>query len=382
MSIQSMTPSVSIKFSSNFKQAFTLRRFNFDDSDLYLDIDQVPKAGDIVIARVTEIGQHTGVQLAKGFRSSLFLGDYLALAFADRYAPDQFEAYVPSHLNSCHLVAAGGVASEVVNSHVKMDDPTQLEPLGLLVDEKGKVVNMKDVALPTITSFNKTAKVFISVGTAMNAGKTTTAANLINGLSNHGYKVAAAKLTGTGAPGDVNLFRAAGAQLVYDFSDMGYATTFNQSVDELLDSSLSLIAHLEQSNPDVIVLEIADGLLQSETAELLTKPEFRSVVDGIIFSAGDAMGALHGVDWLTRHDLPVVAVSGRLTASPLAKVETEKHTRFPVMDAEAFAQANTIKYLMSSIVKQSSQHNNIMTSITSSLHSQNSNTEEVRYASA
>ena len=46
------------------------------------------------------------------------------------------------------------------------------------------------------------------------------------------------------------------------------------------------------------------------------------------------MGAATGVNWLYDHDLPVVAISGRLTGAPLVVRETQGATGLPVMGLE------------------------------------------------
>jgi len=48
--------------------------------------------------------------LPNGRRQTLFEGDEIIVAYANRHAPDQFEAEVPDSLSDCHLVASGGVA--------------------------------------------------------------------------------------------------------------------------------------------------------------------------------------------------------------------------------------------------------------------------------
>lgn len=353
---------------SKAKKAFTVRRIDLTTGNITLTKEIIPRSGDLVLARVIALGQHSGLQLATGQRSTLFPNDYIVLAYGDRYAPDQFEAFVPEHLGVCHLAAAGGIASEVHHSHASMEPPTQIEPVGLLVNANKQVMNVRDGALPLITeSLSQRAKVIVSMGTSMNAGKTTTAAYLIRGFSQQGYQVAAAKLTGTGAPGDVNLMKDAGAEVVYDFTDMGYATTYRQPLEHLIESSCSMINHLNAVNPDVIILEIADGLLQHETAALITSEYFKPLVDGVVFSAGDSMGALHGIDWLAHHKLPLLAVSGRLTTSPLAMRETAMTTALPVFSIVDFMQSQVIHYLMNamsndvhrlSIIKPSIQRTN------------------------
>ena len=54
----------------------------------------VPRAGDVVLARVDKLGQHAAIMLPDGRRASLFEGDEILVAYGDRYAPDQFEGEV------------------------------------------------------------------------------------------------------------------------------------------------------------------------------------------------------------------------------------------------------------------------------------------------
>src|SRR5262249_26555572 len=144
-------------------------------------------------------------------------------------------------------------------------------------------------------------------------------------------RVAAGKVTGTGAGGDPYMYGDAGATRVLDFTDFGFSSTY------LLDSATvtalftSLVDELAGDEPDMIVLEIADGLLQPETSNLIDDPWFHEIVDTVVFSAGDAMGAMTGLAELRRRSLDVVAVAGLLTASPLALRETERVVDVPVV---------------------------------------------------
>jgi hypothetical protein len=79
---------------------------------------------------------------------------------------------------------------------------------------------------------------------------------------------------------------------------------------------------------------VADGLYQGETAGLLTSATFATLVDAVLFAANDAMGAMAGVEWLRRHRLPVLAVSGALTQAPLAMREAQQATHLSVLDLE------------------------------------------------
>ena len=52
-----------------------------------------PRAGDVVLARVTEIGKHTRLESEVSRRQLLFPGQEILVAYGDRYAPDQFLAH-------------------------------------------------------------------------------------------------------------------------------------------------------------------------------------------------------------------------------------------------------------------------------------------------
>src|SRR5262249_22172639 len=130
-------------------------------------------------------------------------------------------------------------------------------------------------------------EVIAVLGTSMNSGKSTTVAGIVRGLTAAGHRVAAGKVTGTGAGGDPYMFGDAGATRVLDFTDFGFSSTY------LLDSTIvtalftSLVDELAGDEPDVIVVEIADGLLQPETSNLIADAWFHEIVDRVVFNACD-----------------------------------------------------------------------------------------------
>ena len=152
----------------------------------------------------------------------------------------------------------------------------------------------------------------------MNSGKTTTVASIVRGLTAAGLDVAAGKVTGTGAGGDPGLYRDSGAARVLDFTDFGLASTYLLQLAEVRALLEGLHRELSSDRPDAVVLEIADGLLQAETARLVCDSAFGRYVDSVVFTSREAMGALAGTAMLRQHGLNVAAVGGVLTSSPLA----------------------------------------------------------------
>src|SRR5207245_5126411 len=98
---------------------------------------------------------------------------------------------------------------------------------------------------------------------------TAASAWVIRGLAASGRRVGAAKLTGTASGRDFGAYRDAGAAPVFDFLDAGWASTARCSPAEVRDIVDLLADHLRAAPVDWAVLEVADGLLQPETNDLL-----------------------------------------------------------------------------------------------------------------
>ncbi|WP_448851623.1 DUF1611 domain-containing protein [Corynebacterium sp. 335C] len=282
-----------------------------------------PKAGDVVVARVTRIGNHRRIETPVSRKAILFQDAVVMLAYGNRYAADQFLAHVPADLSPCHLVAAGGIAGVVTESHSRTSTPTAIEPLGLLADEAGVVTLDRFAPLSVDRGPARTARpeVIGVLGTSMNSGKSTAMAHLIHGLTRSGRRVAAGKITGTGAGNDPMIYNDAGAARVIDFTDFGHGTTFRMPMSGVRALTVAMVDELADGGADVIVVEIADGVYQDETSQLLRDDAFHGAVDHVVFAAVDALGARAGVAALEEAGVPVSAVTGVLTSSPLATAE-------------------------------------------------------------
>lgn len=311
------------------KRAFTTRNVDLAQATRLIRSGLTPRAGDVVLARVTSLGQHRRIENLHGRRGALYLGDEIIVAFGNRYAPDQFEAYVPETLGPCHLVAGGGVAAIATCRHAAIKAPTGIEVIGALANADGHCINLADHAIANQAS-KRPPLVIAVVGSSMNAGKTTTVAGIVHGLGKAGFRVGAAKVTGTGSGGDLWSMHDAGATLAVDFTDAGHASTFGVPEDELGRITQSLLARLEAADVDIAVVEIADGLLQQETAMLVEIGHAKGWFDGFVFAAADAMGAAFGCDWLAQRKIKPLAISGLVSASPLAAREAEGATGLPV----------------------------------------------------
>jgi hypothetical protein len=320
--------------------AHSTRRVDRGEARSLLCGDLVPQVGDLVLARVEQLGHHRHLQLADGRRRRLFAGDHVVVAYGHRYACEQFEAEVPGSMAPCHLVAGGGIAARALNWHDRIArGPTSIQPLGLLADVQGRRLNLERFAVDAPPPHRPTPLVLAVLGTAMDAGKTETAAHLVRGLRHGDRRVGYIKITGTGAGGDSWLLQDAGADMVLDFTDAGLPSTYRAPLCRIEAAMELLVGNMAASGIDTIVMEVADGVYQQETAALIRSGTFADTVSGIVLAARDAMGASAGLQALSVQPRPVLGISGLLSASPLQRREAESATGVATFDREALASA-------------------------------------------
>lgn len=325
------------------RQAFATRRVPRQDMRSLIGGALRPQAGQLLLARVTALGQHRSVELANGRKAGLYPDDRVILAYGNRYAPDQFEALVPLDLGPCAMVAGGGIAAREVERNAAMAAPTRVQPLGLIGDADGRALDLMAYRLPDLPLPQPRPRVYAVCGTSMNAGKTHTVAMSIRGLRAQGLRVAACKITGTGSGNDLWRMHDAGAHPVLDFADNGLPSTYGTPVAALEQGLRRLVAECARQGADCVLCEIADGLGQAETAGLLRSPTLRELCDGLLFAAADPLGAAAGERWLDAAGLPLIAVSGLVSADAVSLAEARRLLRVPVLEAVQLAQGEALR---------------------------------------
>lgn len=318
----------------------------------YTILSKVPnqyvlQVGDVGVFEVLQIGKHTRVQSGSKQNITIIEGDHIMAAFGTRYATAQIEGYLPERIDQeLHILGAGGTVGVVKSMHVNYQEkgPTTLRLIGLVTDKIGKVINTKKLEqgrmIPFTNTTSTSAKVILSLGSSMDSGKTTSAAYLVHGLKMEGKKVAYIKLTGTIYTKDADLAYDLGADIVTDFGEFGFPSTYMCDEKELLDLYASLLSVVMSAKPEYVVMEIADGLYQRETRMLLTNPEFISTVEGVMFSAGDSLAAIQGIEVLNHWDIYPNCIGGLFTTSPLLIQEVRNNTLVPVYNIHELAYGN------------------------------------------
>ncbi|MEO0643954.1 MAG: hypothetical protein AAFY47_11150 [Pseudomonadota bacterium] len=331
--INDATKSISQSRIHRAKRAFVTRRVNLEDVARIAPA-ATPKAGDLCLARLVRKGHHERLELPTGRKAKMEQGDEIIVAFGNRYATDQFHGVVPEAMGMCNLVAAGGIAAVALDRHASTRKPTEIETLGTLCRADGTPINVMDYALPQVPQrIGKKSFVIAVYGSGMNAGKTTSVCEIVRALTRANLSTAAIKITGTGAGGDIWQYQDCGAQHVLDFTDAGHASTMGLSSDELDTIANQLIGEVD-GKVDVIVAEIADGLLQSETQKMLASQSFRRRIGSLVLATPDPLSALGGQRMLDDLGYHVAAFTGRISASPLFVEELRQATRTPLLTSK------------------------------------------------
>lgn len=318
----------------------------------------IPSVGDVAIFKVVSIGKHKQIQSDTKRNVLILPDDYIMAAFGTRYATAQFEGYVPTDCRQeFHILGAGGTIGIIHSIHASLLEkgPTVLQIVGYATNRSGQVINTKNQAgelIPFSGASAKQCKIILSVGSSMDSGKTTTAAYLSRGLANKGKRVSFIKLTGTVYTKDADLVYDCGANFTIDFSAFGFPSTYMCPEHELLNLFESLMQKATHSDPDVVVIEIADGLLQRETKMLLENKAFMSLIDYIIFSCGDSLSALSGMQILEKMGLYPTALSGLFTASPLLIKEVKANLTIPVLTTEDLMSGTVNHYFENAMVNK------------------------------
>lgn len=288
-----------------------------------------PQAGDLALVEVESIGSHERITTHDNARMRIYEGDKIVGVFGNRYATDAYEAVIGSGEN-LSLLTAGGMIGTVRSRHRSIGKPTMVRLLGLLTDAQGTTLNLPAMTFRPSQPLRTVQNLVAVVGTGMNAGKTTSCVHLIKSLSSQGVRVAACKLTGSVSNRDQDEMKAAGALKVLDFSDYGFPSTYLMEKEPLMRLFSTIMADLETTRPDIVVMEIADGILQRETRLLLEDNTLRRQLAGVVLAADNALSARYGVDLLTRLQHRILGVTGLLTSSPLCMREFAEISEVPV----------------------------------------------------
>src|SRR5437660_2670132 len=281
-----------------------------------------PRAGDVVVARVlTDNATYNMLELPTGRLAKVNPGDLIVGVLGRRRALKGFVGDVPTTVemgDELHLLNLGGVIGSCSGHHSSLDDAIKVEVIGLACNGDGAVRNIADVGLSLRETLGQTAPLVVIAGACMNSGKTYAATEIIQQATRAGLRVAAAKLSGIACLRDTLNMADHGAIATASFLDCGLPSTVGAG--DLAPVARAIIGRLNESAPDLIVIELGDGILGGYSVESVFEyEEFRDATAAMLFCASDYVGAWGGIELFRRRGIAVDLVAGSVTDSKMGE---------------------------------------------------------------
>lgn len=295
-----------------------------------------PRAGDVVAVRaLTDSATYNMLELPTGRLAKINPGDILLGVLGRRRALKGFVGDVPETVNAgdhLHILNMGGVIGYCTGHHSSLGDAIKVEVIGVVCDEEGRALNIADAALPLRSTLGETVPIVMIAGTSMNSGKTYAATELIKQATRAGLKIAAAKLSGIACLRDTLNMADHGAIATASFLDCGLPSTVGAG--DLAPVAKAIIAKLNESSPDLIVIELGDGILGGYSVEsIFDDAELLDATDVLIFCASDYVGAWGGIELLRRRQIKIDIVAGSVTDSQMGQDYIEEEFGIPAANA-------------------------------------------------
>jgi hypothetical protein len=295
-----------------------------------------PRAGDVVVVRaLSDSATYNMLELPTGRLAKINPGDVLVGVLGRRRALKGFVGDVPTKVSAgdqLHLLNMGGVVGSCTGHHSSLSDAIRVEVIGLACDQEGRVLNIAAAALIPRNTLAATAPLVLIAGTCMNSGKTMAATELIKQATRAGLKVAGAKLSGIACLRDTLNMTDHGAIATASFLDCGLPSTVDAG--NLAPIAKAIIAKLNESNPDLIVVELGDGILGGYSVNsVFDDEELHNATAALIFCAADYVGAWGGIELLKKQGVTVDLIAGSVTDSQMGEDYIERE--FGVLAANA-----------------------------------------------
>ncbi len=303
--------------------------------------------GSVVAIRVlTSKSTYNQLELPSGRFSQIKPGDVVAGALGHRKALFGYSGHLPESLkpgDKVNILNLGGVIGICDSVNPDLGQPFVCEVLGQVLhfpylgERIGVPAHITQGAIHLEDRLDvQGIPVIAVVGSCMNAGKTAAACALVQELTHRGFRVAAGKTTGVSLRRDILAMEDAGARRTMIFTDLGIVTTTAESAPR---AARTLLTKLAAERPDVIVLELGDGLLGLYGVDaILDDVPVRKTFSAVVLAANDPVAAWGGVRLLReRHDLQTTVVTGPATDNSAGTKLVERETSTPAHNARSDA---------------------------------------------
>lgn len=223
----------------------------------------------VVVEALEEKMLYNEVECADGVFRTIQTGDVMVGVLGERQALKGYSGRVPRNVRAgdvLNVLNLGGIIGDCTSELPDLGPALRVKVLGAAMVPNADSANdpwvharIQDGALKPVHSLEASAPLVMMSGTAMDTGKTLAACQIIKGLTDLGYRVAAAKLTGASLMRDTRRMESHGAVATASFTDAGVICS---TTADTVPIAKGIIAHLNRvAEPDVIVLELGAGFI-------------------------------------------------------------------------------------------------------------------------
>ncbi|HZW59570.1 MAG TPA: hypothetical protein VFE85_04685 [Woeseiaceae bacterium] len=306
--------------------------------------DEIPcEEGVLIAVRVlNNKSRYNQLELTSGRMATVIQGDVIVGALGHRKALRGYSGHLPEALavgDTVQVLNIGGVLGLCDSANPDVGSPFNCEVLGTVLhfpylgERIGVPARVGASALAGEAGIDTLGVPVIALaGTCMDSGKTAAACAIVSRLRHLGMRVAACKATGISLRRDILAMEDAGAVDTMIFSDLGVVTTTATNGPALTRSLLSALA---ARSPDVIVIELGDGLIGAYGVDaILADRDIRTALTALVLCANDPVGAWGGARILReQYDIVPAVVSGPATDNAVGVDQLNARLQLPAINA-------------------------------------------------
>ncbi|MEM1264268.1 MAG: hypothetical protein AAGH76_17850, partial [Pseudomonadota bacterium] len=239
--------------------------------ELRLSADIPCEEGVLIACEVlNNKSRYNVLELTSGRMAAVKRGDIIVGALGFRNALFGYSGSLPSAVavgDTLQLLNIGGVIGQCDSVNPELGEPFDCRVLGTVLsfpylgERIGVPARIGRFGLDAEATLNTNGVPVIALaGTTMDAGKTAAASAIVSRLRQRGLAIGGGKTTGVALRRDILAMQDAGARDALLFSDFGVVTTSAATGPAL---TRAIVNQLAAAKPDVIVIELGDGLLGS-----------------------------------------------------------------------------------------------------------------------
>ncbi|MCE9638524.1 MAG: hypothetical protein K8T90_22715 [Planctomycetes bacterium] len=308
------------------------------ESEVELTDRMEAKEGNVLVVKaLQEKTVYNTIELVSGRMAKISRDDVLVGALGRRKALRGFVGEIPETVkvgDRIHVLNLGGVLGVVVSGTPDVGKPLLCEVLGAAVLNGAPATIRRE--LPPAPAKLPDVPLILVEGTCMSAGKTQAAATIIGKLTQRGYRVHGAKLTGVACLRDTLNMEDHGAVRTMSFLDMGLPSTVGHS--DTAEIARRILAELGSDKPDAIVVELGDGIIgHYGVTEILKDAEILSKTKVHVMAANDLVAAWGAVQLMRSWGIEIDVLTGPATDNDAGEEYAAKELRIPAANARTAA---------------------------------------------